>query len=170
MDNLRDPMQLTEPLPDLEKKISELKDDIDIRMQASLTAKGTSDGDETFITGSNFATSKLYRSSVSFKQWEGTILSIEDNNTFLAKVRDIAGADLPKIIRFDRRKVDFENGSMFAEGASFYWKVGVFYNPKGTAIKRSEIRFRLLPPPNPKLLEVAEEEINRIFDMLTWAD
>lgn len=170
MDNLSDKLLFSESTPDLEKQISDLKNDIKIRMEASLTAKGTADREEVFITGSSYATNKLFRSAVGFKQWEGTILTIEDQNTFLAKIRDIAGADLPKIIRFDRRKVEIENGSMFAEGASFYWKVGLFYNAKGTATKRSEIRFRLLPPPNPKLLEVAEEEMNRIFDMLTWAD
>lgn len=170
MNDNSDIFQITGTTLDIESQVSKLNDDINIKMRASSVAEGTGENEKPLTTGSIYNNNQIVRGAIDYKQWEGTILSIEDENRFLAKVQDVAGHDLPKIIRFDRRKVIFENGAMFAEGASFYWKVGLFYNDKGMATKRSEIRFRLLPPPNPVLLKVAEDEMNRIFDMLSWID
>lgn len=161
---------MTESLRENDKQVEELKTDISIRVQASSFPEGTGEYKERLISESSFPIDNVHRRAVSFKQWEGTIVSIENENRFIAKVQDVEGIDLPKFIRFDSRKVEFENGSMFAEGATFFWKVGLFYNDKGMATKRSIIRFRMLPPPNPYLLKVAEEEMNRIFEMLSWID
>lgn len=160
----------TESLHDSDKQVEELKTDISIRVQASSFPEGTGEYKERLISESSFPIENVHRRAVSFKQWEGAIISIENKDQFIAKVQDVEGIDLPKFIRFDRRKVEFENGFMFAEGATFFWKVGLFYNDKGMATKRSVIRFRMLPPPNPYLLKVAEDEMNRIFEMLSWID
>lgn len=45
----------------------------------------------------------------SFKQWEGRIVEIEDENYFVARISELSGTGLSKIVRFDKRKVVFEN-------------------------------------------------------------
>lgn len=162
-------MRITET-ENSEEWIKKITDELDIQFNFPQNTNGTGVKDDELVSGSSYLQTSISRGAVTYKQWEGTIVTIEDDNLFLARVQDIGSHDLPKLIRFDRRKVEFENFSLFAEGASFYWKVGLFYNRQGTAIKKSEIRFRLLPPPNPLLLKVAEEEMNRIFDMLSWTD
>lgn len=104
-----------------------------------------------------------------FKQWKGEIVSIEDSNLFLARIYELNDPRRSKLVRFDKRKVSFENASYFAEGASFVWKVGLFYE-NGTAYKRSRIRFRILPPPNPILVQEARDEIAHLFDMISWTE
>lgn len=148
----------------------ELNETISLSINTDRKYHGTG---EIILTSDNNTESSNRNNAMqqpSFKQWEGRIVEIEDDNFFVARINEISGKGLSKIVRFDKRKVVFENIEQFQIGAPFYWKVGLFYKSNRMAVRRSEIRFKLLPPPNPILLKEAEEEIRRIFDMLSWMD
>jgi len=155
---------------DQNNDFGELKQNISFELNTNRKYHGTG---EIIVDNDNNTESVNKERAIqqpSFKQWEGRIVEIEDENYFVARINELSGTGLSKIVRFDKRKVVFENIEQFQIGAPFYWKVGLFYQSNKMAVKRSEIRFRLLPPPNPILLKEAEEEIRRIFDMLSWMD
>lgn len=156
--------------PYVEEYVKDVRNQIDIEFETSAMPKDTGMQADNILSGSDLSVQSGIAFHPYFKQWEGIIISIEDSNCFLARIQEISGVGPQKIVRFDKRNVEFVNHELFAEGASFYWKVGLFYNEKRMAKKRSEIRFRLLPPPNPILIKKAEKEIGRIFDTLSWMD
>lgn len=155
---------------DQNQEFGELNQNISFKLKNDKKYHGTGEVviDNEHSTGS--FNKELPKPQPSFKQWEGRIVEIEDENYFVARITELSGKGLSKIVRFDKRKVFFENIEHFQIGAPFYWKIGLFYQNNKMAVKRSEIRFKLLPPPNPILLKEAEEEIRRIFDMLSWMD
>ena len=161
---------VSENNPYVEEHYQEVSTGIDFDMQTQKIPVGTGLQEDNVLSGSDVPTQSVWGLQPTFKQWKGDIIAIEDNHCFLAKIQEISGKGIDKFVRFDSRKVEIINPEQFAEGASFFWKVGLFYNEKRMAVKKSEIRFRLLPPPNPKLIKEAGDEIRRIFDSLSWID
>lgn len=164
------PYKKSENNPNEEDCFWDIKHQIDIEMLSSSLPNGSGLEEDNLFSGSYLEHQHKSTLQPSFKQWEGTIISIEDNNCFLARIQEISGARVQRIVRFDKRNVDFVNHELFAEGASFYWKIGLFYNSRRMAVKRSEIRFRLLPPPNPMLIKSAGKDLKRLLDTLSWVD
>ena len=71
-----------------------------------------------------------------FKQWNGRVVSIENNDTFVAMVESVNGqGDNPKIVRFNRHKVVIVNTELMSEGSPFYWTVGLFRNKNNSLEK-----------------------------------
>ena len=106
-----------------------------------------------------------------FKQWNGRVVRIESEETFIAIVKPvIAHEEMPKIVRFNNRKVTIVNRDLMSEGAPFYWTVGMFRNQKNTLVKRSEVRFKMMGHPSETLLASIEKDLGQLFDGISWLE
>ena len=106
-----------------------------------------------------------------FKQWIGRVILIENNDTFVALIKSIYNhEEKPKIVRFNKNKVKIINYELLSEGAVFYWTVGLFRNNKMTLEKRSEIRFKMVSNPSQLLLKKLGEELEQIYDGISWLE
>ena len=112
-----------------------------------------------------------YLGSEYFKQWNGRVISIESSDTFVAMVEAVRGnGEPPKIVRFNRHKVVMKNVELLSEGAPFYWTVGMFRNKHHSLEKLSEVRFKMISKPSALLLSRIGEDLERLFDGISWMD
>lgn len=106
-----------------------------------------------------------------FKQWNGRVVRIESEETFVAMVKPVfSPEELPKIVRFNKHKVTIVNRDKISEGAPFYWTVGMFRNQKNTLVKRSEVRFKMMGHPSETLLASIENDLELLFDGISWLE
>ena len=104
-----------------------------------------------------------------YKQWNGRVVSIENNDTFVAIVQAVKSQNgTPKIVRFNKNKVTIVNNELMAEGATFYWTVGLFRNKHKSLEKVSEVRFKMVSKPSRALLNSIGEDLERLFDGISW--
>ena len=123
------------------------------------------------ITASKIDASTKPIGSEFFKQWNGRVVSIENHDTFVAMVESVkSNREVPKIVRFNRHMVSIVNGELMEEGATFYWTVGLFRNQQNSLVKRSEIRFKMVARPSPALLKSIGEDLERLFDGISWME
>lgn len=112
-----------------------------------------------------------YLGSEYFKQWNGRVVSIESSDTFVAMVESVSGnSEPPKIVRFNRHKVVMKNVELLSEGAPFYWTVGMFRNGHHSLEKLSEVRFKMVSKPSSSLLARIGEDLERLFDGISWME
>ena len=135
------------------------------------TTKDASIDDYVAATGVKSYESGKVQAREYFKQWKGRVIEIEDKETFVAKIEAVKEKAEPvKIVRFNSNKVETVNIDQLREGAVFYWTVGLFSNTKGTIRRKSEIRFQLLTPPSPKLVDALKEKFGDIYDGISWME
>lgn len=135
------------------------------------TTKDASIEDYVAVTGVKSYDSGKVQAREYFKQWKGRVIEIEDKETFVAKIEAIKEKAEPvKIVRFNSHKVETVNIDQLREGAVFYWTVGLFSNAKGTIRRKSEIRFQLLTPPSPKLVDALKDKFGGIYDGISWME
>ena len=107
-----------------------------------------------------------------FKQWQGRVIEIRKDE-FIAKVETIFDDSTSMIVSFKKDKSVFINEELMAEGATFYWTVGLFpmkSNPS-TLVRKSEIYFRLRPHLDMKRIqEEANEMAEQILEKITWLE
>ena len=112
-----------------------------------------------------------YLGSEYFKQWNGRVVSIESNDTFVAMVESVhATGEPPKVVRFNRHKVVIKNVELMSEGAPFYWTVGMFRNEHHSLEKLSEVRFKMVSKPSASLLARIGEDLEKLFDGISWME
>ena len=112
-----------------------------------------------------------YLGSEYFKQWNGRVVSIESNDTFVAMVESVRkNGELPKIVRFNKHKVVIKNVELMSEGAPFYWTVGLFRNEHHSLEKLSEVRFKMVSKPSTNLLARIGEDLEKLFDGISWME
>ena len=105
-----------------------------------------------------------------FVQWIGRVLEI-NGETFTARIDPVWQRSTSKIARFNVKKVVLLNEEQMAEGATFYWTVGLFRNPKGSYERKSEVRFRLPIIPNRQAVdELARIKAQSLFDGIGWLE
>ena len=122
-------------------------------------------------TASRPSHKKSYLGSEYFKQWNGRVVSIESNDTFVAMVESVrATGEPPKVVRFNRKKVVIKNIELMSEGAPFYWTVGMFRNEHHSLEKLSEVRFKMVSKPSASLLARIGEDLEKLFDGISWME
>lgn len=146
--------------------------DINRMLQAiPSTTNDASIGDYVAVTGVKSNESGKVQAREYFKQWKGRVIEIEDKETFVAKIEAVKEKAEPvKIVRFNSHKVETVNIDQLREGAVFYWTVGLFSNAKGTIRRKSEIRFQLLTPPSPQLVDALKDKFGDIYDGISWME
>ena len=145
------------------------------QQERSLRIPETTENKRVIISKSELSESTQERISYKevddkFVQWIGRVLEI-NGETFTARIDPIRYKTTSKIARFNIKKVVVVNGELLEEGATFYWTVGLFRNPKGSFVKRSEVRFRFPIIPNREAVdELAWFKAKSLFEGIGWLE
>jgi hypothetical protein len=106
-----------------------------------------------------------------FSQWIGRVITINDDETFIASIDSPLKKTSKKIVHFNTKKSKIINASALQNGAVFYWTVGMYKQTTGVINKCSEIRFNSRVQYETKdILNQLDCEIKDLVDGITWLE
>ena len=160
------------------RSIEQGRDEIDSELSAELkNRRFATNSNEAFLPAESapgFLNDQVHSNilPVEYVQWRGRVIEIQDE-CFVARIDSVNVVSPSKIVTFSSKKTRIINSECIEEGATFYWTVGLFPQKQNssTLVKRSEIRFRLLPPVDLERMNAyAAEKAREIIENISWLE
>jgi len=104
---------------------------------------------------------------ISLQKWEGYVTKIS-KDSILVRLIDLTEGRPEEEAEIPLEEISEEDKDLIREGAVFYWNIGYKDSKSGQRTRVSIIRFQRLPKWRKKEKDVAEQEAERLQEIIKW--